>query len=247
VVEVPEGVHDQNQTIRSLLEGWYQSHADKRLKEKTDRLSRHPYQGSQRIDERKRSMTINESSLPSIWQHTQVHVSGAITTFRADRSKQENKKNNRELKGYLRNKGYGVTSVSGNYIEQFGTENGKEVTKSSLFVVDLNDEGKLEKDLKILGAKYDQDSVLIVPKGGKGAYLVGTSDRDDAFPPKNKKETVGNSKFGKVAGQFLSRIKGRESAFESVMSYNERWADAILAVRVEERMQHDQHTQNRKV
>jgi len=77
--------------------------------------------------------------------------------------------------------------------------------------------------------------VLIVPKGGKGAYLIGTSNREDAFPSKNNKEVVGNSKMGKVAGQFLSRIRGREFAFENAMSYNERWADAILASKVEER------------
>ena len=73
-------------------------------------------------------MDMNESSLSRIWRHTQDHTTGAITTFRDDRSKQENKKNNRELKGYLRNKGYGVTSVDGNYIEQYGTVNAKEVT-----------------------------------------------------------------------------------------------------------------------
>ena len=39
VVEVPDEVQDRDQTIRSLLEGWYQSHAEKRLKEKTDRFS----------------------------------------------------------------------------------------------------------------------------------------------------------------------------------------------------------------
>jgi hypothetical protein len=41
--------------------------------------------------------------------------------------------------------------------------------------------------------------------------------------------------MGKVAGEFLSRIRGREFAFENAMSYNERWADAILASKVEER------------
>ena len=180
-------------------------------------------------------MDMNESSLSRIWRHTQDHTTGAITTFRDDRSKQENKKNNRELKGYLRNKGYGVTSVDGNYIENYGTVNAKEVTEPSFFVVDLKDTGNLEKDLRMLGAKYDQDSVLIVPKGGKGAYLIGTSNREDAFPSKNKKEVVGNSKMGKVAGEFLSRIRGREFAFENAMSYNERWADAILASKVEEK------------
>ena len=39
VVEVPPKVQDRDQMIRSMLDGWYKSHAEKRLKEKTDRFS----------------------------------------------------------------------------------------------------------------------------------------------------------------------------------------------------------------
>lgn len=175
---------------------------------------------------------LEESSLSRIWRHTQNHESGAITAFRDDRSKQENRKANRELKALLRRKGYGVTSVDGSYIENFGSDNAREVSEPSYFVVDLEDSGNLEKDLKKLGQMFDQDSVLIVPKGGEGAYLVGTSHREDSWPSFGERVKVGSGKYGKVAGEFLSRIRGREFAFEEFdrpMTYNEKWLDYRLA------------------
>jgi len=188
----------------------------------------------------KEYVSVNESGLSRIWSHTQDHQTGAITAYRGDKDKSENKRNNRQLKGFLRNKGYGITSVDGNYIEDFGGDNPREVGEATFFVVDLKDTGNLEKDLAALGRKFDQDSVLIVPKGGTGAYLLGTSKRESSFPEYNQKFKVGSGKFGKVAGQFLSRIKGREFAFEEVMTYNERWADALLAREIAEEVPIDE-------
>lgn len=181
---------------------------------------------------------LRESSLSRIWRHVQDHQAGAISGYRDGNSKAENKSNNREIKAYLNKRGYSVTSVKGNYIENFGSENQREVGEPSFFVVDMNDTGNLERDLAALGKRYDQDSILIVPQGGKGAYLLGTSKRDDAFPPFKQKEVVGSSRFGKVAGQFLSRIRGREFAFESEQvkqpsTVNGKRGWSILADKVE--------------
>lgn len=163
---------------------------------------------------------LEESSLSRIWSKTKNHSCGTITSYRGDRTKAENKKTNKEMLTYLMGKGYSVTKIKGSYIENFGSENEKEVGEASFFVcnqkVDGDDGGKLQKDLAALGRKYDQDSVLIIPHGGKGAFLLGTSKRDDGFPAYNQKEVVGKGKFGKAAGQFLSRIRGREFAFEEV-------------------------------
>lgn len=159
---------------------------------------------------------INESSLSRIWRHVQNHTAGAISGYRGENSKEQNQSNNRDIKAFLTTKGYSVTAVSGNYIENFGSENQREVKEPSFFVVDIKDSGNLERDLVALGRRFDQDSVLIVPKGGEGAYLFGTSQRSDAYPNYNTKELVGNSRFGKVAGQYLSRIRGRQFAFEQV-------------------------------
>lgn len=159
---------------------------------------------------------LNESSLSRIWDHTQSHQCGAISGYRNENTPAENKSNNRDIKAFLLTKGYGVTSIDGTYIENFNSPNEKEVKEPSFFIVDIKDSGNLEKDLKTLGVKFDQDSVMIIPKGGKGAYLLGTSDRDDAFPSKGEKITVGSGKFGKTSGEFLSKIRGRNFAFENI-------------------------------
>jgi hypothetical protein len=163
---------------------------------------------------------LDESSLSRLWSKTQKHSCGTITSFRGSKTKAQNRATNKEMLTYLMGKGYSVTKIKGSYIENFGSENEKEVGEESFFVcnqkIDGDDGGQLKKDLVALGRKYDQDSVLIIPFGGKGAYLYGTSKRDDAYPSYNKTETVGKGKFGKASGQFLSRIRGREFAFEEV-------------------------------
>lgn len=161
---------------------------------------------------------VQESSLSRIHDKMEKHSCGAITAFRGDFTKAENKKRNKELFAALKVKGYSLTKVKGSYIEQFGTDKAKEVGEESWFVVNHkvegDDGGQLEKDLRKLGEKYDQDSILSV-REGKG-MLVGTSRREDAFPNYGERVEVGKGKFGKVSGEFFSRIRGRQFAFESL-------------------------------
>lgn len=186
---------------------------------------------------------VNESSLSRIWDKTQKHSCGTITTYRGSKTKKENQATNKEALNYLVGKGYSVTKIIGTYIENLGSETEKEVKEVSFFVanqkVEGDDKGKLAKDLIALGKRYDQDSVLIIPIGGKGAYLHGTSDRDDAWPGMNKKEKVGNGKYGKVSGQFISKLKGREFAFEDVAApdtINGKRGQKILVERMTQEM-----------
>lgn len=179
---------------------------------------------------------LNESSLSRVWSKIEEHQCGAISGYRDENSTSQNRKNNSEISAYLRKKGYSVTRVSGNYVENFGTDTAKEVAEPSFFVCDQNDSGNLEKDLMKLGQMYDQDSVLIIPQGGKGAYLYGTSKRDNAFPEFMKKFKVGDSKFGKATGEFFSRIGGRQFAFEEKLTRHGKWSDNKLSEEVEERM-----------
>ena len=181
-----------------------------------------------------------ESSLSRLWRHNEKHQCGAISGWRGGNTKEENAQNNREIKAVLRRRGYGVTHIDGNYIENFGTDDAKEVGEDSFFVVDLQDTGNLEKDLAALGKRFDQDSVLIIPKGGKGAYLLGTNGSD--FPGMGNTITVGNSRYGRAAGEFLSRVKGRAFAFEAVeapQTRNGLWAEKALAEQVEDELNAD--------
>jgi hypothetical protein len=189
---------------------------------------------------------LDESSLSRLWQKTQNHSCGTITAFRGDRTRAVNKANNTDMLRFLMAKGYSVTKVKGSYIENFGSENAKEVGEESFFVanqkVDGDDKGALKKDLAALARKYDQDSILLIPVGGKGAYLFGTSKRDDAYPEYNKPAKVGNGKFGKASGEFLSRIRGREFAFEDIeqpQTRNGKWGLSVFADKMSKDMDFD--------
>jgi hypothetical protein len=179
---------------------------------------------------------IQESSLSRVWAKTQKHTCGSITAFRGEKKRAENLRDNKKMLAYLQSKGYSVTFVLGTYIENrfirdpaygFLNPNKKMINKKavptneeSFFVCNHNvegdDGGELERDLFKLGEAYNQDSVLIIPFGGQGAYLLGTSDRPEAYPGYEVKEIVGKGKYGKTAGEFLSKIGGREFAFEEI-------------------------------
>ena len=73
-------------------------------------------------------------------------------------TKKENQQRNKSLLSKLRAKGYGITAIKGTY-----------------FVADLQDKGRLKKDLLALGEEFEQDSIIFGAKG-KAGVLFGTSD-----------------------------------------------------------------------
>lgn len=158
---------------------------------------------------------LHESGLLKIWDNLNEYSTGFITAFRAKYTKKENMQRNAQLKAKLFKMGYQVTPVRGNYIEEFGTPNAKEVGENSFFVVNPNksDNKKLENDLMKLGELYDQDSVLSIPHG-KDAVLIGTNKT--GYPGYHKRLKQGNAKFGSV-GEFLTRVNGRPIVFNESM------------------------------
>jgi len=160
-----------------------------------------------------------ESSLSRLQAGIANHPAGAITAFRGEFTRAENKARNKKLLAVLLTKGFSVTSVKGSYIENFKSDSAKEVGEESLFVIDRNTEGdggELERVLIGLGRLYDQDSILSVRKGV--GTLIGTSKRDNSYPGLGVRQVVGPAKFGIAKGEFFSRVKGRQFAFESIES-----------------------------
>lgn len=166
-----------------------------------------------------KSKNVNESGLSRIYQHYMEHDSGTISAFRGDIDLKENKERNKELKGYLLSQGYGVTSIKGIYIENYGKEDAREVDEESFFVVDLKDSGKLKEDLIKMGKKYNQDSITFSKSGNEDGvyYLIGTNK--DGYPGEGKKIKLGKAMFGKD-GEFYSKINGRPFVFESYKNVN---------------------------
>ena len=158
---------------------------------------------------------IRESSLSRVHSKMQDGTVGTITAYRSEFSKQDNQKRNKSLVAKLMALGYSVTAVKGSYIENYGSDDEREVSEHSFLVaprsVEQND--TIEADLIRLGNIFDQDSVLII-SNGKGK-LVGTSHRDNAWPSFGKEEPVGGFKGGQAA-EFMSRINNRPYVFEEI-------------------------------
>lgn len=173
-----------------------------------------------------------ESGLSRVMHHIMEHQCAIITAWRTnpfDRSlcvgkefseeelesfennpKKANKINNRNLKAYLLNNGYGITNINGSYIENFETPSAREVAEESLFVVNIKDDPDFVSKIKLAGEKYCQDSVLIIELGGENSYLLGTNNNE--FPGHGAKVSQGGVKLG-LSGEFMSRVKGRPFKF----------------------------------
>ena len=198
---------------------------------------------------------LNESSLSRLHKHITEHDCAVVTAFRNDPASPkgcvseppsseedgnvlaQNKSRNKELKAALLRKGYGVTRVDGSYIENFDDpDNRIEVSEESFFVVNLKDDTQFINTIENLGKMFCQDSVLIIPQGGTGSYLLGTNED---WPGLGRKESVGNFKGGEEA-EFMSRVRKRPFVFKEVcqqetysdLSKNARWAVTKISERV---------------
>lgn len=166
---------------------------------------------------------INESSLSRIYRQNILHDCGALTAWRKAEScgtgrphtHTENAQRNRSLLAKLIARGYGVTTLHGRY-----PEGGHISTEDSYFVVDREDQGALEQDIQNLGAQFEQDSVLIVPKGaveGKAkAFLLGTNTCKGNWIAFGAKEFFNHGKFGYDSKIYTSYVNGRPFIFEEV-------------------------------
>jgi hypothetical protein len=166
---------------------------------------------------------INESSLSRVYRHNLLHDCGALTAWRkAEKcgdgrpySHAENAQRNRSLLAKLKARGYGVTTLHGRY-----PEGGRTTTEDSYFVVDLEDTGTLQAELRTLGQQFDQDSVLIVPRGAVAgqakAFLLGTNRCPGNWIGFGTKEFFNHGKFGYDSKIYTSYVNGRPFIFEEV-------------------------------
>lgn len=183
---------------------------------------------------------LQETSLSRVHQHIMDNDCAIISAERSDPSKKTNcadslgqpeepaekspppgpinRKNTRDLKATLLSLGYGVTAVDGSYIEDFNTPQAVEVQENSFFVVNMKKDTNFQANIIKLGRKFCQDSVLMIPQGGKGAYLYGTNRSE--FPGLDDRIDVGDLKMGSEA-QFMTRASKRPFSFaESLEEYS---------------------------
>lgn len=145
---------------------------------------------------------LNESSLSRVLNHRSNHDTGCITAFRYNISKEKGIQLTAKLKQILQSKGYGCTYVDGFYKEQ---EMEKAAKEKSIFVVDLNDDGKLKETLIALGNQFGQESILFKPKDGE-ARLIRTTK---AALGRESNPAEG-TEWGKHSSAAWTQVNGRD-------------------------------------
>jgi len=112
---------------------------------------------------------IHESSLSRVVSKSKKGGTAILSGSRADKSSKENKARAKQLDKDIKGKGYGgATKATGRYTER-DDKTGKETkVKERSHIVSSGKKGKrrFKKDMKKLGKKYGQDSVLIQNKKG---------------------------------------------------------------------------------
>lgn len=167
---------------------------------------------------------LNEMTLSKFMELQKNRSFGCITAFRDTRTVNDKvitntteykRQLNRQLISDLRARGYDTSiRFRGTYIENYGTENEKEVKEDVILVLSVakNEEEpieetseRLKKDLMNLGEKYNQDSILFKPYNDPFAYLIGTSKTCE-FPEYHDEISVGRF-HPKAIGEFYSRMR----------------------------------------
>ena len=154
---------------------------------------------------------LDESSLSRIKSKADKKGIAVMSASRANLSSKENRSRAKDLDKDIRSKfGRGATKVTGSYVEK-DDKTGKETrVKERSHVIDSGKMGKrkFKKEVKKLGKKYGQDSVLT--SGKKGGTLSAT--RKGGL---GKKKGIGVGRFKPQGtnpdGQ--SQIKGKTFSF----------------------------------
>lgn len=137
---------------------------------------------------------------------------GVISAFRSAYDLADNLERTRNLQRDLDDAGVTYYRVYGHY-----AEDGKPRKREISFVAFSDDTESLETILRRLGAKYNQDSVVV--KSGGSARLVGTSGEDESgrkinYPGLGVEIELGDSDLESLS-KFISRVRGSDFKVES--------------------------------
>jgi len=164
---------------------------------------------------------IQESSLSRIKSKADKGGIATLTSDRGGLSRKENQKRSQQLQKDIRGKfGRGPTKLKGSYLEKDEKTGESRKVKEKSFAIDRGKMGKrkFKKEIKKLGKKYNQDSVLTQTK--KTATLHAT--RKGGLGPKTKGVNLGRFKPQGKNPEGQSQIKGKTFTYESYLRIQER-------------------------
>ena len=157
---------------------------------------------------------IDESSLSRIKSKHDKGGVAVLSGSRGDKSKKENKARAKSLDKDIRSKfGKGATKVTGKYTEKDDMTGKETRVKERSHVVTSGKMGKkkFKKEVKKLGKKYGQDSVITQTKPGGKATLKRT--RKGGLPKKNIK--LGKFKPQGKNPEGETQIKGKTYTYDN--------------------------------
>ena len=156
---------------------------------------------------------MQESSLSRIKSKSDKKGIAVMSASRSKLSAKENRARAKQLDKDIRDKfKRGATKVTGSYIEK-DENTGKETkVKERSHVVTSGKKGKrkFKKEVKKLGKKYGQDSVIVQTKGGGDATLKRS--RKGGLPKRNIK--LGKMKPGGKSKEGETQVKGKTYTYE---------------------------------
>ena len=153
---------------------------------------------------------MQESSLSRIQSKAKKGIA-VMSASRGDKSAKENRASGKQLDKDIRGRfGRGATKVTGSYLEK-GDDGKERRVKEKSHVIDRGKMGKrkFKKEVKKLGKKYGQDSVLTQTK--KTGTLSAT--RKGGLGPKTKGIGVGKFQPQGKNPEGQSQIKGKTFAY----------------------------------
>ena len=155
---------------------------------------------------------MQESSLSRIKSKSDKGGIATMSASRADKSAKENRARAKQLDRDIRGRGLpGATKVTGSYVEK-GDDGKEKKVKERSHVVTSGKMGKrkFKKEVKKLGKKYGQDSVITQTKGGGDATLKRT--RKGGLPKRNIK--LGKMKPQGKNPEGETQVKGKTYTYE---------------------------------
>ena len=156
---------------------------------------------------------IHESSLARIKSKSDKGGMAALSASRADKSAKENRARAKQLDRDIRGRGLGgATKVTGSYMEKDKKTGEEKKVKERSHIVSSGKMGKrkFKKEVKKLGKKYGQDSVIVQTKGGGDATLKRS--RKGGLPKRNIK--LGKMKPGGKSKEGETQVKGKTYTYE---------------------------------
>ena len=157
---------------------------------------------------------MQESSLARIKSKSDKSGIATMSADRGNLSRKQNQARAKQLQKDIRGKfGRGPTKLKGSYDEKDEKTGESRKVKEKSFAIDRGKMGKrkFKKEVKKLGKKYGQDSVIVQTKGGGDATLKRS--RKGGLGPKTKGIGVGKFQPQGKNPEGQSQIKGKTFAY----------------------------------